>query len=130
MKFPSKKDLWLGILILSAMLFPAIYFAVQSLWIGVLVMTPVLLFMGWFWYGTYYILEDKSLIIRSGPLRQEIYLDDIKRIRGIRSILSSPALSLDRLEIIYETGKTVLISPRDKELFLEIIRKRCQWVRE
>jgi hypothetical protein len=40
-----------------------------------------------------------------------------------RSPFSSPALSLDRLQIDYGAGKSILISPADKEGFIEAIEE-------
>jgi hypothetical protein len=43
---------------------------------------------------------------------------DITAITPTSNPLSSPALSLDRLRIDYGKGRSVMISPRDKQGFL------------
>ncbi|RDW18030.1 hypothetical protein CWR45_10245 [Oceanobacillus chungangensis] len=43
--------------------------------------------------------------------------------------LSSPALSLKRLEIVYGQYNSVLISPFDREEFIRILSKRCQHIK-
>jgi hypothetical protein len=51
---------------------------------------------------------------------------DIKSIRKIyrtRNIISSPALSLDRIAIVYNQYDEVLISPINKEDFIEELMK-------
>ncbi|WP_312856937.1 PH domain-containing protein [Anoxybacteroides rupiense] len=50
----------------------------------------------------------------------------LKRSPSLKIPLSAPALSLDRLQITYgKSGKSkfILISPKDKSLFLKQIKK-------
>lgn len=124
--FPSKKDLWLGIVVWGAALLPlAIYIfeptTSMPLFLGVLLM----IFIGWIWFKTGYTFNDKELVAREGPFRWKINLENINRVRRTRNPLSSPALSLDRLEIEYSNGKFILISPADKETFLNTLKERC-----
>lgn len=71
-------------------------------------------------------MGDRELLVRSGPFRWRIAIDGIESIRPSRSPLSSPALSLDRLEITYGGGRRLLISPEDREGFLEAIVARSR----
>ncbi|WP_421385008.1 PH domain-containing protein [Bacillus salacetis] len=83
----------------------------------------------WLVTSTYYEIKGKTLKVVAGPIRYNIEISSIKSVRPSRNPLSSPALSLDRLEIQYSnpTGKvetrnswrTVLISPKDKEEFIQ-----------
>ena len=50
-----------------------------------------------------------------------IPINAIKSIVKSRNIISSPAWSLDRLEIKYGDNKTVLVSPKNKAAFLSHI---------
>ncbi|UKE71286.1 PH domain-containing protein [Xanthomonas cerealis pv. cerealis] len=68
----------------------------------------------WLLLSTAYTIESEVLIVRSGPIRQRIPLDQISDIRPSSNPISSPALSLDRLEIHYGQ-KRILISPKDKQ---------------
>ena len=72
----------------------------------------------WLVYSTHYEISESQLIIRSGPFEWVVDRDSIQSIEPSRSVLSSPALSLDRLEIRYASGKTILVSPEDKAGFL------------
>jgi hypothetical protein len=58
------------------------------------------------------------LRIRCGPVDSRIALSAITGITATRNPASSPALSLDRLQIDYGQGQSVMISPRDKESFI------------
>jgi len=66
------------------------------------------------------------LEIRSGPFKWTIPLDAIKKVDPSRSLLSSPALSLDRLRIQYGGGKSILVSPNDRDGFLAAIGQSLQ----
>ena len=75
----------------------------------------------WLLLGTFYRIDDEHLRIRSGPFRWTIRLRDITSVRPSRSPISSPALSLDRLEITYGAGQRILVSPRDHGAFIAAI---------
>jgi len=87
-----------------------------------LVLTPM---MVWVLVGTVYRLTDTHLLIRSGPFKTDIRLDDIISVEPSRSLLSSPALSRDRFLIRYERFSTVMISPDDRASFLQEIATRA-----
>jgi hypothetical protein len=60
--------------------------------------------------------------------RWTIAIDDIKSIRKpngfFRGGRSSPALSMDRLEITYGPNKRMMISPENQEQFLADLKSR------
>ena len=126
MHFPSKKDWWLGWIMWIAVLLPPVMLIKEGAYVQFLICIPITLFVGWIWFGTGYTITEKEIKIRSGPLRVNIPIGDIKKIRGTRNPLASPALSLDRLEIKYRKYSTALISPNDKEGFVRAIKERNQ----
>ena len=84
----------------------------------------IVAFIVWTYRGTRYLVTDREVIARSGPFRWRIEIAGIESIRPSRSPLSSPAMSLDRLEIRYGGGRRLLISPKDREGFLEAVVAR------
>ena len=73
----------------------------------------------WALYGTLYTLTENTLIIQSGPFRWVIDLEAIMEVFPTRNPLSSPACSLDRLQIRYSKSRLgMMISPQDKAGFL------------
>jgi len=76
----------------------------------------------WLLRSTDYAIESEALVVRCGPFKFNIRLTEISSITPCSSLLSSPALSRDRLRIDYGQGKSILISPDDKEQFLNDIR--------
>ena len=83
-----------------------------------------LLLPAWLLLGTRYSLTDDALKVRAGPFRWTVPLAEISSVRPSRSILSAPALSLDRIQIDYG-ARRILISPRERQRFVDELRQRC-----
>ena len=78
----------------------------------------------WFLYTPQYLVEDEVLKIQSGPLKWTIPITSISQVVETSNPRSSPALSLRRLKITYGESKTIMVSPKDHEGFLEAIGQR------
>lgn len=73
-----------------------------------------------------YVLEGDRLVIRFGVFRSRIAYDRITGVHPTRTLLSSPALSMDRLQVDYKRGVGMaLISPLDKAGFLAALAARA-----
>ena len=70
-----------------------------------------------------YTLEDKSLLAQAGILKWRIPYAEIQTVEFSNSILSGPALSLQRIKVQYDRGR-ILISPNERDLFLKELRKK------
>ncbi len=79
-----------------------------------------------------YGLDDSYLVVRFGICRVRIVLADISDVHTTRSPLSAPALSLDRLHVQYGRGflKQIMISPTDRDLFLDELAQKAGLKRE
>lgn len=73
----------------------------------------------WILVSTRYIVNDIDLKIISGPFSWNIPIQSIISIQQTNSTVTSAALSFDRLEIIYDEDKSIIISPNDKEKFIQ-----------
>lgn len=82
----------------------------------------------WLVLDTNYTLTADDLLIRSGPFRWRIVLCDVREVSPSHSWISSPALSLDRLSIRYGADRSILVSPREKQRFIDALRQRCHSV--
>jgi hypothetical protein len=71
---------------------------------------------------TNYTIDGDVLIIRSGFFRWRVPIRDIESVTPTHNPSSSPALSLDRLEIRYGP-KTILVSPDDKAGFIRALTR-------
>lgn len=93
-------------------------------WIGIAILLPVILFVVHMFLTTKYTIEGDKLVIKCGFLyHKTIDINTIRRIAETNNLLSSPATSLDRLEILYGKFDSVLISPRRKAEFINDIKR-------
>ena len=130
--FTSKIDLWLAFLILGSslllILVPVwewIYndsSTTRILFISLLTIPGSILLLLIF-FNIKYSLSEDELFVKNGFSTQSIPLKDITHIIPTNSMLSAPALSLDRIEIKYKGG-SIVISPKDKEGFYRAIQER------
>ena len=96
----------------------------NEIWIGVVINSAVAIFITYLYTGTKYIIDDKSLLVKAGfSINQTIPIQEIKCITRTNSILSSPALSLDRIQLFYGKSKSVTISPKDKNAFVNHLQQ-------
>lgn len=73
----------------------------------------------WILASTRYITDQENLKIISGPFSWVIPIQSITSVQETQSAITSPALSFDRLEIIYGEDRAIVISPLDKAKFIE-----------
>jgi hypothetical protein len=80
--------------------------------------------IAYLFYDTTYKIEGETLEIRFGFLyKMKVSIKEIREIRETNNPLSSPAASLDRLDIRYGRSGSVLISPQRKEEFVNELLK-------
>lgn len=73
-------------------------------------------------YTTEYSIDKESLRIKCGFfINTVVDINSIRKISESHNIISSPAASLDQLEILYN-NESVLISPKDKKDFLDTLK--------
>jgi len=133
-RYPTKRDWWLVILLLSASLFslyalvivfsepvhPLVKVIGTVIFVGMAVLFP------WILFGTCYILTKEHLIIRCLSRQYPIPLRDIYEVFPTHNPLSAPACSLDRLRIKFKGSRFgALISPKDKGEFIRDLLWRC-----
>ena len=91
-----------------------------KLWLGVIIILLVIGFVLYLFKTTYYIIDNNELIVRAGFVTNKtIKIESIRKISDSNNILSSPANSLDRIEISFNKYDNILISPKEKSLFIE-----------
>lgn len=75
---------------------------------------------------SYYRLEQDVLRIKFGPFNLSVAYADITAIKPSKKILSGLALSFDRVAIYKHEKLWQLISPADKERFIQEVKKRAK----
>ncbi|CAM4463715.1 PH domain-containing protein [Paenibacillus tarimensis] len=134
MKFVPRRDGWLGAVIWSSVLILVLsglspYFLDGPGPVGSAVLLisclGFALFTAWLWVGTYYVMEESELVVRSGPMRQVIPYSRVKSASRVRSWAASAATSRRRIELYYNKYDVVHISPLDEDRFLYELKTRC-----
>jgi len=119
-RYKSKVDFWLLFIPIILVFFvTAISSFYDKSYYIIFVNIPIMLIILGLFLNTYYDITHKILKIRSsGFFKLDISISDITEISETRSVLSSPASSLDRLEITYNKHYKVMISPKNKSEFI------------
>ncbi|WP_149275321.1 PH domain-containing protein [Pareuzebyella sediminis] len=119
-KYPSKISFGLLALILLVLVGSTIPIITPPNWPGVFINLAALIFILYLYSQTYYVIDGHFLKVRAGFLvNKKIDINQVHTIRETRSLLSAPALSLDRIEVNWSTNKAVVISPKNKKEFIE-----------
>lgn len=121
-RYKSKIDLWLIIILTLVFGGIVIFSIIKKEWIGFIIAIIPTIFIWNMFRSTYYIITEEELIIKCGIFyKLVIKITDIRKISESNDLISSPALSIDRLEILYNRFDTILISPKKKYEFLQSI---------
>ncbi|MEO5825934.1 MAG: PH domain-containing protein [Gemmatimonadales bacterium] len=131
LRFRSKIDLWLLALIAPAILIGPVVAVLPprsgsiGVVLGMLALTVIIAGPAlWIFNTTAYFVTESHLIVRCGPFRRVVPLSAINRIHPTSTMLSAPALSLDRLELDCGKHGAVVISPADKAGFVAAVLVR------
>lgn len=125
MYFPTKKDIWFCLMVWGLIFFMILIYVFGGEPVGwqlityksipgYIIATLILTLLLWIWFGTGYKVEGEFLKVRYGPFKSKIKIKEIKNIRRTKSPFTAPALSVDRLEILYSTYDVISISPKSE----------------
>ncbi len=125
MKKTFKSKIGLELVIPITILLVTVLFVMmngQVAWLGICILLGVILFVVHMFSTTDYTVYNNSLTIRCGfIINKTIDIRQIRKIAETNNPISSPAISLDRLEITYGKSGCILISPKHKKEFIETI---------
>jgi len=117
--YKSKVDWWLVLILLAVFAFPIVQgiqtkeYLLSAIFLGL-----ILLF--WILGSTLkYKIEDGYLSV----WKTKIDIKTIRKVYATRNPLSSPALSINRLAIVYNKYDEILISPKDRADFISELLK-------
>lgn len=95
---------------------------VNQIWVGFLINLITTLFIAYTLLTTQYTINKNKIRIQCGFLYYEtLTINNIISITETRNPLSSPAASLDRLELKLKNSYSILISPKEKNEFIDHI---------
>src|SRR5690606_28845515 len=114
-----------GLIIILMLLFVFIGYQMiiepMSFWIILI----CLIFCMVFFYNIFslrYTIENKKLIVTTKVFyHKSIDIKSIRKIEETNTIISAPVNSFDRLEIIYNKFDSLIVSPKNKQQFIEDI---------
>jgi hypothetical protein len=72
-----------------------------------------------------YEFQGQQLFIRSGWLRWRLDLAELRKARSQISFLTGPGWSVRRVRLEMSTGERILVSPDDRESFIQELASRC-----
>ena len=112
--YQSKIGIWI-VAIMATAFTMGLYGAYMTHdYINLGVLTFIFVFVTYLFATTRYIVTGNLLQVKSGfVVNKKIDITTISKIEETYNPVSSPAASLDRLEVTY-TGGSVIISPKDK----------------
>ena len=117
-KYKSKIGLGLVIFLSFILGGSAAIMIYEKIWLGFFLNMLVTVFVIYLLLNTFYVINDAVLEIKCGFLyAKAINIKTIYKIEETNNPISSPATSLDRLELFYDEFDSVLISPKDKAKF-------------
>jgi hypothetical protein len=90
--------------------------------IGLLFLPVIIITFSIFFRTSYTIHDINQLTVVCGILYKKTFnVNDVESLRPSSNVISSPALSLKRLELKFKNKQTLLISPAQKEKFTEAL---------
>ena len=118
--YKSKIDVWLVVLFYVMMLLPTILTLIDMFsWTMMALEGLLLVLVSILLFNTKYIIDGEYLYIKCGFLpKEKCSISQMVKIKNTRSIISAPAISLDRIEIKLNNRQRLIISPLDKKGFI------------
>ena len=118
MKYKSKVNLKIPAFVLGITIMSCAPLLIDFTCLALILLIVILSIEVAFIYGVRYIINNNTLTISyCGFKSYTININEIKKISYTDDVLSAPAESADRLEIIYN-DRSVMVSPKDKESFI------------
>jgi len=113
------------ILLIGMMMLPLLIAAPTQVLITMgVIFVPTTAFILHVFFQTSYQIDNNHLKIKCGFLyRSTLDISNITSISNTRDLISSPAASLDRIELKYGKWDSVIISPADKTGFVNELKK-------
>lgn len=123
-RFKSKVDIKLVMIVVAIVFIASLPFILtpNAGFAGFVINGITLLIFADMVINTEYIIDGKILRVKCGHLiKQQCNIMDITAVKPTRTLVSSPAMSLDRLELKLR-DKSIIISPKDKTGFVDALR--------
>jgi len=121
--YPSKLGIGIALFISVIIGGVSIQMLIEKEWFAFGINIVIFILVYFLFKSTYYTIDGNTLNVKSSFLINEnIDINTITKVKETNNPMSAPAFSLDRLEITYGNGSRILISPREKTVFLNQIK--------
>lgn len=117
--YKSKIDWWLIVIVYGAFVYPFVDGILSKEYFLSLVMGIIMSLITIMFYLVQYKINGEQLQI----WWTKIDIKSIRKVYATRNPLSSPALSINRLAIVYNKYDEVLVSPKNREDFIQELLK-------
>jgi hypothetical protein len=118
--FKSKIGLELVIPISLILIACATLMIIEKSWVGLIIILLVAILISLIFQSIRYRIDQDKLWVECGGFKYKpIDILSIREIKKSRDPISSPAASLDRIAIICEGSKKILLSPDQKKEFVQ-----------
>ena len=125
MVFKSKVDSWIAVVLWGSVAVCIVPFIDEPKVMTLLLAVGYTALIAYLWFSTKYIIDGDVLVVKNGFKPTKVPIQEIESLKHTNNPLSSPALSMDRMEVVYRPGKQmVLISPKDRERFIAILLEK------
>jgi hypothetical protein len=122
--YRSKISGWIIIPVMAILTIVTILSAYNRVWFTLAFLIPISAFVTYTIFSIYYTIDGEKLIIKCGFLYNiSIEINSIKKITETNNPISSPASSLDRIELVFNKRDRVMISPKHKLEFIEDLKQ-------
>lgn len=117
--YKSKVDWWLMVVVYGVFIYP-IYDGIRSKeYLLSAFFLVIFSLISLLFYSIQYKIDGENLII----WRTKIDIKTIRKVYKTNNPLSSPALSLDRIAVVYNKYDEILISPKERKQFIQELLK-------
>ncbi|OYT12281.1 MAG: hypothetical protein B6I18_01125 [Bacteroidetes bacterium 4572_112] len=121
--YPSKLGIGIALFITLVIGAVSVQMILEKEWLSFGINISVFVLVYLLYKSTNYTITGDNLNIKSSfIINENIDIKTITKIKETNNPLSAPAFSLDRLEITYGKGGSILISPREKTEFLNQLK--------
>lgn len=117
--YKSKIDWWLILLIVGVLGYPIVDGILSKEYTLSIVFSILLVLFYFLAKSIQYKIDGENLII----WKTKIPIKSIHKVYRTRIPLSSPALSLDRIGVVYNKYDEIFISPKEREEFIKELLK-------
>jgi hypothetical protein len=121
--YRSKVDIWLAALVFGLIIYALAESINDKDYEGLYVIIPIMLLIISLYWQIKYIISDGYLEVKAGIFGSaKVPVSQIKSVHKTYNPLSAPALSIKRLEVKYGKFDYLLISPKNKQAFVDELK--------